>query len=128
MDDKLTLTETEWSILEVLWERSPRTGREIVEAMANKIGWNRSTTLTMLTRMENKGAIKSTSEGKKQYFPAFSREDAAHRETESFLEKVYHGSVKLMVCAMTQKQALSKEEISELYAMLKELEGDDSHG
>jgi len=54
--------------------------------------------------------------------PLISREDAALQETEDFLERVYKGSVSMMLSAMTKKQALSKEEINELYDMLKGLE------
>ena len=86
------------------------------------MGWNRSTTLTLLRRLEEKGAVKSDSQGvKKQFFPSIAREDVVHQETETFLERIYGGSVSLMVSAMTKKQALSKKEIDELYAMLKEL-------
>ena len=51
------LTPTEWNLMECLWEHSPRTGREAVEYMAQSVGWSRSTTLTMLRRMSEKGFI-----------------------------------------------------------------------
>ena len=118
----INLTEAEWSVMECLWEKSPLTGRQVTECMEQKIGWNRSTTLTLLRRLEEKGAIKSDSQGiKKLFYSSMAREDAAHQETENFLERVYGGSVSLLVSAMTKKQALSKGEIDELYAMLKEL-------
>ena len=86
------------------------------------MGWNRSTTLTLLRRLEEKEAVVSDSQGvKKLFYPNVIREDAALQETESFLERVYGGSVSMLVSAMTKKQALSKGEIDELYAMLKEL-------
>ena len=120
----INLTEAEWSVMECLWEHSPRTGREVTQDLAEKEGWNRSTTLTLLSRLEAKGAVASNSEGSKKIFSALlKREDAAMRETEDFLTRVYKGSLSLMVSAMTQKKALSKNEIQELYAMLKELEG-----
>lgn len=123
-DQYINLTEAEWSVMECLWEHSPRTGREVTEELAAKEGWNRSTTLTLLSRLEAKGAVSSNSEGSKKTFSAvLRREDAAMRETEDFLSRVYKGSLSLMVSAMTQKKALSKNEIQELYAMLKELEG-----
>ena len=50
------------------------------------------------------------------------------QETEDFLTRVYKGSLSLMVSSMTQKKALSKNEIQELYAMLKDLEGGNSDG
>lgn len=116
------LTEAEWQVMEVLWERAPLNGREMSEIMAERMGWNRSTTLTMLRRMEAKGAVAADMGEPKQFRPKIAREDAALRETESFLDRVYHGSVRMMVSAMTEKQALSKTEIDELYAMLRELE------
>lgn len=118
------LTEAEWSVMECLWERSPRTGRELTEQLEEKVGWSRSTTLTLLSRLEAKGAVSTGSEeGKKVFFPALCREHAALQETEDFLSRVYHGSLSMMLSAMTQKQSLSQKEIDELYAMLKELEG-----
>ncbi len=116
------LTEAEWQVMEVLWERAPLSGREMSEIMAKRMDWNRSTTLTMLRRMEAKGAVAADMGEPKQFRPKIAREDAALRETESFLDRVYHGSVRMMVSAMTEKQALSKTEIDELYAMLRELE------
>ena len=53
------------------------------------------------------------------------REDAALQETEDFLERVYKGSLSLMVSALTRRQALTKEEIDGLYAILRELEEND---
>ena len=123
-DHYINLTEAEWSVMECLWEHSPRTGREVTEVLAEKEGWNRSTTLTLLSRLEAKGAVSSNSEGSKKTFSAaLRREDAAMHETEDFLSRVYKGSLSLLVSSMTKKKALSQNEIKELYAMLKELEG-----
>lgn len=122
--NSISLTTAEWNVMECLWEESPLTGRQLTDLLEEKMGWNRSTTLTMLRRLEEKGAVVSDSQGtKKTFSPGIAREDAAHQETEGFLERVYGGSVSLMVSAMTKKKALSKQEIDELYAMLKELEG-----
>lgn len=122
--EHINLTEAEWSVMECLWERSPRTGRDVTQEMEKAAGWNRSTTLTLLSRLEAKGAISSNSEGGKKTFCAvLHREDAIMHETEDFLSRVYRGSLSLLVSSMTKKKALSQKEINELYAMLKELEG-----
>ena len=123
-EKRINLTPAEWNIMEGLWEKSPLAGREITELLEERMGWNRSTTLTLLRRLEEKGAIQSNDEGRKKvFFPIVTREEAALQETEDFLERVYKGSVSMMLSAMTKKQALSKQEIDELYAMLKDLEG-----
>lgn len=123
-ENRINLTDAEWNIMEGLWENAPLTGREITESMEKRMGWNRSTTLTLLRRLEEKGAIESNDEGRKKLFlPIISREEVALQETEEFLERIYNGSVSMMISALTKKKALAKSEIDELYAMLKDLEG-----
>lgn len=119
----VNLTPAEWSVMECLWEKAPRTGREATQWLEERMGWNRSTTLTLLRRMEAKGAVAGDAkDGIKSFRPLVGREDAALRETEDFLGRVYQGSLSLMVSALTKKQALSQEEVTELYAMLQQLE------
>ena len=117
------LTPNEWYVMECLWEKQSCTGREAVEHLQKAVGWSRSTTLTMLRRMSEKGLILCREEnGLLVYSSLLDREAATHQETNSFLSRVYHGSVGMMLSAMTQKQALSRKEIDELYAILKEAE------
>ena len=119
----INLTDAEWNVMECLWEKSPRTGRETVEYLNKKMGWSRSTTLTLLRRMEEKGAVVSVvADNITVFSPSIRREDAANQETESFLDRVYNGSLQMMFSAFTKKQNLSKAEIEELYAILDELE------
>ena len=126
--ENMNLTEADWQVMECLWEFSPVTGREATDKLGEKMGWNRSTTLTLLRRLEAKGAVKSGSNGsKKIYEPALRREDAAMRETEDLISRVYKGSVSMLVSAFTKKQSLSKEEIEEMYALLRGLEETDDH-
>ena len=117
------LTNSEWYVLDCLWERSPQTVTELVPALKKKVGWAKSTTITTLRRMEDKGLVRAEVRGRaKHYSPAVERESAARQETRSFLDRVYQGSVGLMVSSMAREQALTKEEIEELYAILKEAE------
>lgn len=118
------LTQAEWSVMECLWDQGPLTGREVTRHMEKSCGWSRSTTLTLLGRLEAKGAVKSApaERGPKVFSPLLQREAAALRETEDFLSRVYQGSLSLMVSALTRKQALPREELDQLYALLKGLE------
>ena len=79
----------------------------------------------LLRRLEDKGAVSAVSEGgMKHYRPQVAREDAAVQETEHLLERVYQGSVSLLVSSLVKKQTLSQEEIDKLYAILREMEED----
>lgn len=123
-ENRISLTQAEWSVMECLWEAGPLTGREVVQSMEKSCGWSRSTTLTLLSRLENKGALRSVpaEKGPKVFSPVLRREEAALGETKDFLDRVYQGSLSLMVSALTKKQALSREELDELYELLKGLE------
>lgn len=123
MDKQLAVTHSEWPIMELLWE-SPRTLMELVSELSHQTGWSKSTVTTMVRRMDDKGLITFHTEGRTKIFrPAVSREDVAARETDSLLRRAYRGSVGLLVSAMAQRNDLTKEDISELYAILKEAEG-----
>lgn len=118
----VNLTPSEWNLMECLWESAPRTGREAVEYMKEHMGWSRSTTLTMLRRMSEKSLISCTEGEVLLYSPLIRREDAVLHETQSFVERVYKGSVSMMLSAMTEKQELSRQEIDELYDILRRAE------
>lgn len=123
-DQQIALTEAEWTVMECLWEKAPRTGRETVAWLHRRMGWTRSTTLTMLRRLEAKGAVAGDTEGElKTFRPLIAREEVAVRETESLLDRVYKGSLSLLVSSLTKKQSLPQKEIDELYAILREMEG-----
>lgn len=117
------LTPTEWHLMECLWEQAPRTGREAAEYMAASQGWSRSTTLTLLRRMTAKGFIACFEEnGVNVYTPLIARSEAAVRETDSFLSRVYRGSVSTLLSNLTQRQSLTKDEIDELYDIIRKAE------
>ena len=128
MEKKLDLTQAEWLLMEKLWAQSPQPGRALPCAMQAQPGWSRSTTLTLLRRLTEKGAVRCDAQGKTNVFlPTVARADAAARQTRDLLGRVYHGSLSLLVSAMTQQQALPQAEIDELYALLHDMEEKQRH-
>lgn len=122
----ISLTPAEWQLMECLWEKSPRSGREAVDDLRKRAGWSRSTTLTMLRRMSEKGLIARNSDCEPfLYSPSVQRSDAVKDETRSFLDRVYKGSVSMMISAMTKEQTLSNEDVNELRKILRQLEDND---
>lgn len=119
----LNLTNSEWYVLDCLWDQSPMTVMQLVAALKQRLNWAKSTTITTINRMEHKGLLRSELQGRgKQYYPTVERQVATRQETRSFLDKVYRGSVGLMMSAMTDGETLSKEEIDELYSILRKAE------
>ncbi len=96
---------------------------QIVHRMRETVGWSKSTVTTMLGRMEHKGAVYYK-EGVKarEYYPAVTREAAAMEETRSLLSRVYRGSVGMMMNMLVEENSLTREDIDELYEILKKAE------
>ncbi len=117
------LTASEWNVLTSLWESSPQTVMQLVADLNKRVGWAKSTTITTLRRMEEKGLVwvEQGARGK-LYAPAVEREQAATAETHNFLDRVYQGSVGLMMSAMAKRQELSSDEVAELRAILDQIE------
>ena len=119
----IKLTASEWSVLDSLWQENPQTGMQLVSKLGKTVGWAKSTTITTLRRMEEKGLVRCEMVGKgKSYTPAVEQEQAEIQETRSFLDRVYRGSVGLMMSAMAQRQELSPEDIAELRDILRKAE------
>ncbi len=125
MKPSVTLSAGEWRIMEHLWDNSPQTLTELVKAVSPVSGWSKSTIVTMVSRLEAKGAVSYT-EGirARQYAPAIPREQAALEETESFLHRVYRGSVGMMVHTLADGRGLTDQDIEELSAVLEKARGE----
>lgn len=122
---RINLSDGEWNIMNALWESAPKTIMQLTTELEESTGWTKHTVITMLGRMETKGVVRYEQGIKaKQYYPAVERTEIVLGETESFLDKVYSGSLGLMVNTMVEKKSLSRDEIDELYAILEKAEGE----
>ena len=120
---EINLSSSEWLILEHLWDRAPLTVTQIAKAMGKQTGWAKSTTKTLISRMEAKGYLRYEEGGKaREYYPAIERSEVVRAETESFLSRLYKGSLGMMVNTLVDQNNLSQEEIKELRAILDKTE------
>lgn len=122
MERQTVLSASEWKMMEALWQK-PHTLMELVAALENTAGWSKSTVATMVRRMEEKGLITYTEQGRtKIFYPVLSREEVTSQETKSLLRRAYNGSIGMLVNAMAQSHDLTKSDIDELYEILRRAE------
>ena len=123
--DNIMLSDSEWRIMKQLWERSPSTLGELTKALEPDTGWTRATVFVMLKRLIAKNAVRVEEGGRANvYMPLIERDDVAPAETESFLNRVYDGSVGMLFSALTSRNRLSDQEIAELRRILDKAETD----
>ena len=121
----INLSDSEWKLMNCLWDRAPMTITELTAALRAETGWSKNTVITMLSRLEAKGAVcHQAGPRAKRYSPAVAREDAALTETENFLTKVYGGSLGLMVSSLVDSHTLTQADLAELSAILERVGGD----
>lgn len=124
MEKLINLSAGEWKLMKQLWTHSPMTIMELTAAMREETSWTRNTVITMLSRLEAKGAVRyEQGERARRYYPVLEQEDAARTETESFLDKVYGGSLGLIMNAMVESRGLTETDIAELSAILERAGG-----
>ena len=124
MEKQINLSDSEWKLMNRLWARNPMTITELTAALREDTGWSKNTIITMLSRLEAKGAVRcEQGERAKRYFPAVERRAAARAETENFLGKVYGGSLGLMMSAMVESRRLTEADVAELSAILEKAGG-----
>ena len=117
------LSENEWYIMQVLWEKSSASLRELCDALSESKGWTKHAISSFLKRMLEKGAISvDEKKKKKNYIPLWNKEETILEETQSIMERVYKGDLLLMVSNAVKEQKLTKEEIEELKNMLDRIE------
>ena len=117
------LSENEWYIMQVLWEKSSASLREICDALKESKGWTKHAISSFLKRMQEKGAISVDENGKvKNYVAVWNKEETILEETQSIMERVYKGDILLMVSNAVKEQKLTNEEIEELRNMLDRME------
>lgn len=123
MKKEIRVTNSEWYVMNCLWEEHPRSLMQLVPLLNERVGWSKSTCATMVRRMTEKDLIGYKENGKtKFFFPKVKKEDVVVQETRDFLQRIYDGSIGMMMSALVRQNDLSKEDIKELQEILKEAE------
>ncbi len=123
MKQEIRVTNSEWYVMNCLWEEYPRTLMQLVPLLNERVGWSKSTCATMVRRMSEKGLIGYEENGKTKYFfPKVKKEDVVVQETRDFLQRIYDGSIGMMMSALVRQNDLSREDIRELQEILREAE------
>jgi BlaI family penicillinase repressor len=116
------ISEAELEVMKILWELKSATSAQIINRLSLSTEWKPKTIQTLITRLTAKGAVKAENNGNKafSYSPVVSEEDYKVFANNSFLQKIYNGSVNLMLTSFIKERKLSKEDIENLKKLLEE--------
>lgn len=115
------ISESEWEVMKLLWNKSPMTSEEIIESLSEDNNWTKQTIKTFIIRLTKKNAIGYEKEGRiYKYYPLVNEKDCRKYENKSFLQKVYNGSLGVFISNFLEEENLSTNEIEELEKILKQ--------
>lgn len=113
------LFEGEYRLMEVLWDSGAVNSTRLVELCREKLGWNKSTTYTVLRKLKHKGAVRHEDA---TVTPVLTRQAAIQAQGEELVERV--GGLSLFMTAFLSGRKLTREEAEELKALIDEKMGE----
>ena len=117
------LPDTELEVMQAIWAcDAPISRAQIEEIIKETHPMALTTLLTLLSRLGEKGFIKSVKEGRSSvYYPLVSRQEYLAQQSNRFLRKLCGGNLSVFATALCDS-GLSKEELAELRSLLEQEE------
>ena len=120
MEDKCIVTESEWKIMELLWQEETLTMPQITKALQEETGWSKHTVISLLKRMCQKGSAEVIADTSPMTYRALiTRAEAVRQETRSVLKKAFGGRSALLISELVSQNDLTDEEIDDLMRLLE---------
>lgn len=121
------ISDAEIEVMKILWKLGRATSAEIVNALSEVSEWKPKTIQTLITRLVGKKVVKAKKLDGKSYLytPVIKEDEYKCYASQSFLKRLYNGSLNLMLTNYVKEQRLPKEEIEALRKLLDEEEGKD---
>lgn len=115
MKEKIQISEAEHKIMEVIWEaKEPLSSNDIRQRMDQRSAWERTTILTLIRRLVDKGFLKQEKRDVYYYSATVQREAYLKKETKEFVNRIYRGRSKDLIAALFEEKDLTKEDMAEL--------------
>ncbi len=114
-----TLTEAEYRLKDVLWDKGTATVGEIhAELGEPPIAY--TTALSTMTILERKGFVKHRTQGKANvYKPVVDRDAARRNVVEFMLSRFFNDSPQALMLNLVQSEKISADEVERLRALLE---------
>lgn len=113
----IKLFDSELKIMDIIWENSEISAKEIAAIASKQIGWNKNTTYTIIKKLIDKNAVLR-SEPNFICTPLVAKDVVCQAETKSLIDRLYNGSKKAFFASFIEND-LSEEDIEELKSLIE---------
>ena len=113
-------TDSELSVLQVLWRNGPSTVKAVQEALGKATGY--TTALKFLQIMTEKGLVRRNESKKAHVYEACNSEDATQQQLVSgLLKKAFGGSSSKLVMQALASERATPSELEEIKKLVQQL-------
>ena len=125
----MRFSDGEWKVMNVVWDNPPASVRDVFEALEGETRWAYSTVKTMLSRLDEKGALSSRKRANTRLFePLVSRGEARRSAFRALLDKAFDGTFGALAHHLIEDEKLTGAEKDELRALIRETDRNRSDG
>lgn len=112
--------------MEVVWERKTATAEEVRLALAERHPMKESTVRTILARLEEKGYVTHTLDGRTNvYSGADAPQNVAAHSVRQIIERFCGGSVEQLLVGMVNNDVVDEQELKRLAQRIARRKGRD---
>jgi predicted transcriptional regulator len=115
MENLLKLFDAEYKFMCIVWEHEPVNSTELTRICEKELGWKKPTTYSMIKKLCDRGIMKNE---KATVSTLIAREDVQKYEAETFVNRVFDGSIPSFITAFLQDKMLSGEDARNIKAMI----------
>jgi len=110
-----SLSNLEHLIMDVIWERGPSTSEEVRTTLAKRHFMKESTARTILRRLEDKGFVRHTVDGRTNvYIGIEQQKNVAAKAVRQIIDRLCDGSVEQLLVGMVDNEVIDKRDLANL--------------
>ncbi len=119
-DKPQTLGQLELEVLKIIWDKQGATVLEVAEVLATQNGLARTTVLTVIKRLHNKGFLERKKEGGVyHYFPTQKKTTVLGNLAKQFIQNIFEGSPANLIQHLAQSD-MPDEELTQIRKIIDE--------
>ena len=115
--EEYKLFDAEYKFVSIIWDNEPINSTELVRLCADKLGWKKSTTYTVLKKLCDRNILQNRDA---TVTALAKRQDVQRYESRSVLEKAFDGSLPKFLTAFFDDRKISRQEAEELKRIIEE--------
>lgn len=120
------ISESELVLMKIIWKNGGSALYSYImdELEKDNNEWKKNSVLTLLSRLVEKGFLKTAKIGRRnEYMAVIVEQEYQAAQTQNFLDRVYGGNVSGLVSTLLQQDILSEEEMKEIEAFWQKKKG-----